>query len=97
MSNVSGLLGLAQRSRKLKYGDEVIRAVQQKTAYLVIITVECGDNMRNKLIDKCTFYQIPYVFMEESMMNQAIGTWNRKAVAVLDQGFAQKLHACLKG
>ena len=36
MSNVSGLLGLAQRSRKLKYGDEVIRAVQQKTAYLVI-------------------------------------------------------------
>lgn len=97
MSNVSGLLGLAQRSRKLKYGDEVIRAVQQKTAYLVIITVECSDNMRKKLIDKCTFYQIPYVFMEESMMNQAIGTWNRKAVAVLDQGFAQKLHACLKG
>lgn len=97
MSNVSGLLGLAQRSRKLKYGDEVIRSIQQKNAYLVIIAAECGDNMRKKLIDKCSFYQIPYVFMEESIMNQAIGTWNRKAVAVIDQGFAQKLHACLKG
>lgn len=97
MSDVSGLLGLAQRSRKLKYGDEVIRSIQQKKAYLVIITVQCGNNMRKKLIDKCTFYQIPYVFTEESVLNQATGTWNRKAVAVLDQGFAQKLHACLKG
>lgn len=97
MSNVSGLLGLAQRSRKLKYGDEIIRSIQQKTAFLVIITPQCGDNMRKKLIDKCLFYQVPYVFMEEFTMNQAIGTWNRKAVAVVDQGFAQKLHACLKG
>jgi len=97
MSDAAGLLGLAQRSRKLKSGDEVIRSIQQGKAALVIIALQCGENTRKKLIDKCTFYQVPYAFMDQEVMNHAIGTWNRKAVAVLDQGFAQKLHACLKG
>lgn len=30
-------------------------------------------------------------------MNMAIGDRNRKAIAILDKGFAEKIAACLKG
>ncbi len=97
MSKTSGLLGLAMRSRKCVTGDEVIKSIQRKSAKLVIITNECGENAKKKLLDKCAYYGIPYVFMSETELNEAIGTWNRKSIAIQDEGFANKLHACLKG
>lgn len=92
-----GILGLAHRSRNTATGDGVIRSIQKKRARLIVIADDCGDNMRKKLIDKCTFYQVEYCFMEAAQINQAMGTENRKSVAILDEGFAQKLHTCLKG
>lgn len=99
MSDVSatGLLGLAMRARKCSSGDDVMKSIQKQKAKLVIISQECGDNTKKKLLDKCAFYHVPYVFMENDALNKAIGTLNRKAIAILDEGFAQKLHACLKG
>lgn len=92
-----GTLGLARRARKCVSGDGVISSIQRAKAKLVIISNDCGDNTKKKLLDKCNFYHVPYVFMDEAALNTAIGTLNRKAVAILDEGFAQKLHACLKG
>lgn len=97
MSDIVGVLGLACRARKCATGDEVIKSIQKKRAYFVIIADDCGDNMRKKLIDKCTFYQVEYAFMQSDEINRAMGTNNRKSVAILDKGFAQKLHTCLKG
>lgn len=92
-----GLLGLIQRSRRLISGEEVIKGIQKHQVYLVVIAKECGNNIRKKLMDKCTYYEVPYVFMDREALNQAVGTKNRSAVAITDQGFAQKLHACWKG
>lgn len=92
-----GILGLIQRSRRLISGSEVIKGIQKCQVYLVVIAEECGDNTRKKLTDKCAYYKIPYVFMNGEALNQAIGTQNRRAVAITDKGFAQKLHACWKG
>ncbi len=55
------------------------------------------ENGKKKLTDKCAYYHVPYVFMNGEELNMAIGDKNRKSVAILDEGFAQKLHACLKG
>lgn len=96
-NQVAGLLGLATRARKIACGDTVMKSIQNQSAKLVILTDTCGSNNKKKLIDKCTYYQIPHVVMNEIVLNTAIGEWNRKFVAVLDEGFAQKLHACLKG
>lgn len=96
-NNTIGLLGLARRSRQCVSGDGILTSIQRAKAKLVIISDTCGDNTKKKLLDKCTFYHVPYVFMENDALNTAIGTQNRKAVAILDEGFAQKLHACLKG
>lgn len=97
MMDVVGTLGLAYRARKCSSGDDVIKSIQKQRAKYVIIASDIGDNMKKKLIDKCTFYDIPYGFMDGTLINQAMGTMNRKSVAILDEGFAQKLHACLKG
>lgn len=97
MSDALGILGLAYRARKCATGDEVIKSIQKQRAALVIIAEDCGENMRKKLIDKCTFYEISYAFMDGDEINRAIGTSNRKSIAILDKGFAQKLHTCLKG
>ena len=97
MNSVVGTLGLARRARKCASGDDVIKSIQKQRAKLVIIAQDCGENMRKKIIDKCTFYHVPYVFLDADTLNLALGTANRKSVAILDEGFAQKLHTCLKG
>lgn len=97
MSDLRGLLGLCSRSRNLATGDEVMKSIQKQKAKLVLIADDCGNNMRKKLTDKCSFYNVPCCFIDPLILNQAIGTSNRKSVAVLDEGFAQKLHTCLKG
>lgn len=100
MSNqdVSGLLGLAARARKISCGEPVFAYIRNGQAKLVILSEDLGNNTRKKLIDKCTFYQVPYVFLESSdILSNALGYQNRKYAAVLDSGFAKKLATCLKG
>lgn len=86
------------RARRVAMGDSVLKSIQSKRAALVLIAKDCGENQRKKLCDKCTFYQIPYVFVESSaLIEEAIGQHNRKAVAVTDKGFAQSMQSCMKG
>lgn len=97
MNNAIGTLGLAMRARKTATGETVLKKIKSKQAYLVVLADDMGENGKKKLTDKCAFYQIPYVFMDAKDMSLAMGERNRKSVAILDEGFAQKLHACLKG
>ncbi len=97
MSNLNGLLGLAVRARKIASGDSVLKSIQNKNAKLVLICEDTGNNTKKKIVDKCTYYKVPYEFIDSVVLNQAIGEYNKKAVAILDEGFAKKLQTCLKG
>lgn len=97
MNNAIGVLGLAARARKIATGETVMKQLRSGKVKLVILANDMGENGKKKLLDKCSFYNVPYVFMECNEMNQAIGNRNRKSVAILDEGFAQKLQTCLKG
>lgn len=97
MRDASGTIGLAMRSRKISTGETVFKKLRAKEVYLLIMAEDIGENTKKKLQDKCSFYDVPYVFMNGDLINQAIGDRNRKSVAILDEGFAQKLHTCLKG
>ena len=96
-SEVYGLLGLAARSRKISSGDIAMSDLRSNSAKLMILADDIGNNSKKKLLNKCEYYHIPFVYMDADVMNHAIGTSNRKFIAILDEGFAQKLHACLKG
>lgn len=97
MNSVAGVLGLVLRARKYAVGEIILKEMRENHVKLLLLSAEIGDNNRKKYIDKCSFYHVPYVFVDELILNEVLGNRNWKAIAVLDGGFAQKLQACLKG
>lgn len=96
--NATSLLGLAVRARKISSGEMVLTSIRNQQAKLVIIAGDASDNTKKRYIDKCTYYNVPYVWIENSViLSQAIGQNNRMAIAINDKGFADKLYSYLKG
>lgn len=96
MNRVDNILGLAMRARKLSMGDTLIEDIRKKNAKLVVICMDASENTKKKLTDKCTFYKVNYVFIDNSVqLNAAIGTFNYMAVGVLEEGFAKKIETYL--
>jgi ribosomal protein L7Ae-like RNA K-turn-binding protein len=91
------LLGLANRARKLISGEElVVKEIRSGNAKVVILSADASKNTEKKISDKCAFYQVPLKRVESrSLLGHAIGKDPRVAVAVLDEGFAQKLRTLL--
>lgn len=91
------LLGLANRARKLISGEElVVKEIRSGKAKLVLLAGDASSNTEKKISDKCNFYNVPIKRVENrSKLGQAIGKEERVAVAVLDEGFAQKLQTLL--
>ncbi|RFU61567.1 YlxQ family RNA-binding protein [Peribacillus glennii] len=91
------LLGLANRARKLISGEElVIKEIRNGKAKLVLLALDASSNTEKKIFDKCAYYKVPIKRVENrSILGQAIGKEERVAVAVLDNGFAQKLQTLL--
>ncbi|WP_416151823.1 YlxQ family RNA-binding protein [Salipaludibacillus sp. HK11] len=94
----SSLLGLMQRARQLITGEElVVKAIQSKKAHLVIIASDASENTMKKMTDKCSYYNIPYVVLEDRfVIGQAIGKAERVTVAILDKGFANKFNSLIE-
>ena len=97
MSSLVGTLGLANRARKVEAGDQVIKSIQSKKAYFVVIDETIGENMKKKLLDKCDFYNVEYAFVPHSVFQEVFGLKNFKSVSITDKGFAKTIQSCMKG
>lgn len=94
----SNLLGLAMRARKLVMGDKLIPGIQNQSVKLVLIASDASENTKKKLTDKCTYYGIEWMLIDDSVsLSRAIGKVNRMAVGVIDEGFSKKISDCMKG
>lgn len=91
------MLGLAIRARKVVMGEAVIHAIQSKKAKIVLISKEASENTIKKITDKCQYYNITFGFVDESLLNAAIGEYNRKAIAIVDEGMSKKIMQYMKG
>lgn len=93
------LLGLAYRARRITLGEEaIIKEIQSKNAKLVLIANDASENTKKKLQDKCQSYHVPYKIVgNRDELSNAIGKQNRVAVAVLDEGFSNKLIHLING
>lgn len=91
------ILGLANRARKIVSGEElVITEIRRRRAKLVLLAGDASQNTAKRVTDKCTYYSIPYKIVENRfLLGQSIGKQARVAVAVLDEGFAEKLKQVL--
>lgn len=97
MNSIIGTLGLANRARKVEAGDQVIKSIQSKKAYFVLIDETIGENMKKKLLDKCEYYKVAYAFVSHSVFQEVFGLKNFKSVAITDKGFANSIQSCMKG
>jgi len=87
------LIGLAYKAQKISLGeDTIVKDIQSKRAKLILIARDSSNNTKKKLTDKCHSYHIPYEIIGSiDELSHAIGKENRVAVAILDEGFANRL------
>lgn len=87
------MLSIAAKAGKVVSGGFMTeRAIQDKSACLVIIADDASDNTKKKFTDKSTYYRVPYRIAGDSVvLGKMIGKQNRTTVAVIDQGLAQQI------
>lgn len=83
------LLGLSTKAGKLVSGEETVLAdIKKRQVKLVIVANDCSDNTKKKIVDKCSFYNIPYIEQfTTAEISYSIGK-KRSIVAFADSGFA---------
>ena len=97
-SQIYSTIGLAMRAGKVVSGEMVLNAIRNSQAKLVLIAKDASENTIKKYTDKCTYYKIPFYFLESSeSLSKSIGKENRKVIAICDNGFANSINKHLKG
>lgn len=97
-NNYLNILGLAYRAGKCSLGeDAILRDVRSEKAKLVLLANDIGPQTRKKMTDKCKYYEIPLIVVEEDreVLSNSIGKSHRVAIAILDAGFAKKIQSLL--
>lgn len=91
------LLGMAVRAGRLITGEELtVKAIQRNEAKLVVVASDASDNTREKLTNKCKYYNVPLdIAFTADDISAAIGK-SRSICAFTDKGFA-KSYLNLKG
>lgn len=98
MDKFFNLVGLAMRARKVVSGDELFDSIRQSKVSLVIVASDASENTKKKVFDKCKFYGIECIEVEDSIrLNHAIGKVNRMAIGIQDDGFKKSMLNCWKG
>lgn len=97
-SKAMSLLGLANRARKVVSGEElVLKEIKSGRAKLVLLSKDASQNTSKRIQDKCLYYKIPIVLVNNrEELGAAIGKEARVVVALNDAGFAKKLTTLLE-
>lgn len=90
------MVGLAYRARKCSTGETIMKDIQAQKVKLLLIANDVSAQTRKKLTDKCKTYHVPYMEVDDRVtLASAIGKQERVAVAILDDGFANKIQMLL--
>ncbi len=85
-----GALGLAYVAKKVVIGtDEVVKALQNKQLYLVLLATDASENTTKKIKDKTNTYQVELIHKYSSEdISSAMGKKNIKVIGIKDKGFS---------
>lgn len=95
---VLSLIGLSKKAGKLKSGEfSVEEEIKKRKAKLVVVALDASDNTKKKYKDMCSFRNIPiYLYSEKTTLGKWLGSEERAAVAITDDGFARSIILELK-
>ena len=85
------------KSGNVSYGETLIEDIRKNKVFTVIISTDMGETSKKKIVDKCTFYQIPYfTILDKNSLSKAVGKGNISSVGVKSIGGANKIINMLK-
>lgn len=92
-SNISSLLGIAQKANKLVSGEYIVeQAIRTNKAFLVIISNDASVNTKDNFYSMCDTRKIPVYFLGDcKSLGKSIGKKRRKLIAITDKGIAKTL------
>jgi len=92
-TNVLQGLGLCKRANKLVSGEELVLAkIKTKKASLVFLASDAGVNTTKRITDKSLFYGVLVINDFNTVeLNTAIGTENRKVLAITNKSFSKMI------
>jgi len=95
---ILNFVGLMNRAGALLAGTEsVINGVRQQKVKFVLIDSQVSENTLKKVTDKCRYYHVPYIKLDEGLdLGLAIGKNNRKVVGIRNEEFVKALQKKLK-
>lgn len=87
------MLSLCAKAGKIASGGFLTeKAIQEGTAYAVIIAENASANTRKKFTNKCDFYKIPYaIAFDSDTLGRQVGKQERTVLAVTDEGLAKQV------
>lgn len=90
---LQSMLSLCQRAGKIVTGEDTVEAnVKSQTALLVLIAEDASENTKNKFMNKCKYYNIPYcICFTKEELSGCIGKFNRSVYAIVEKNFADKI------
>ena len=94
MYDLLNTLGLCKIANNLITGEEIIlEAIKSQKAIIVFLANDAGKNTTKRITDKASFYNVKLVdkYSTEEL-NKAIGSENRKVLAVIDKNFAKLIN-----
>ena len=94
---VLSLLGMARRAGKLALHEEAnLSAIRSGRAKLLILAEDAGVSTEKKYLDKSAYYRVPLVRgISRRKLGEALGTADKTAVTLLDEGFAHRVQELL--
>lgn len=90
--NTLGVIGLAARARGIVIGtNNVLDAIRNKKAKLVLIACDVSDNTRKTLTDKSKYYsaKAEEIDITTEELGRAVGHLNTAAIAFTDANFVK--------
>ncbi len=93
MDKILSMISLATKAGKTAGGEfSVEKAVKERKAHMVIVSVVSSDNTKKKFTNMCSFYKVPvYFYGTKEELGHFMGKEFRASVAILDEGFKKAL------
>lgn len=87
MDNFLNTLGLCARSRKIISGDLLFKKMSQ--VKLLVLAVDASERTKSQIHKKAYFYNIQVIEKYDSdEISKSVSLNNRKAIGIIDEGFA---------
>jgi len=93
IDKVYGIIGMANRARRLVSGDETCeRTIRLGKAKLCIAAENASENTKKKFTNMCNYRNVKLIFWgDKEMLGKFTGKAVRAVIVVTDNGFSKKI------